>query len=352
MSDLHGIREPLFLRPTYAERVWGGNRLRALFGKALPPKLKGKIIGESWECSDRPDAQSVVAGGSFDGLELGRIREAHGEALLGAELFARKPPRFPLLVKFVDAAQDLSVQVHPDDDGARRLGIDDRGKSECWVIVHAEPGARIQRGLKSGVTRGDFERALRDGTVEDVLHYFPARVGDCVAVPPGMVHAIGGGVTLAEVQQNSDVTFRVFDYNRKGLDGKPRQLHVEQALACIAFDGPPKGFFEGDLGADTMAGRVENFDGHGFHVLLLKGRYFDLQKVVVLPDKTFNAKRRKGAPTVLVCLSGLGSLDGRPFAAGQTVLLPADLPSERAAVREETGSAPLVWIESAPTPDA
>ncbi|MCW8131271.1 MAG: class I mannose-6-phosphate isomerase [Planctomycetota bacterium] len=341
------IAVPLFFSPMPMEKVWGGSRLGRLHGKKLPP---GKPIGESWELSDRPEAESRVVGGPHDGATLAELRAQAPQALLGEALAARSPARFPLLIKYVDAGQDLSVQVHPDDDGAKKLGIPDRGKTECWVIVHADPGARIQRGLKPGVTRASFEDALKAGRVEEALHYFPAKAGDVVAIPPGMIHAICAGVVLAEIQQNSDVTFRVFDYNRMGLDGKPRALHVKESLETIGFGEPAAGYFGGDMTADTVEGVVANL-GPARHEFLLKGRYFDLHRTELQAGQRFALQRDGRAPTVMMVLKGRGTLDGRAMAAGQTLLLPADLPPGAGVIAADPGEA-LVWLESTPTPEA
>lgn len=341
------IRVPLFFSPLMAERVWGGNRLDRLFGKAIP---KNQVIGESWEISDRPKEQTRVLGGLYDGATLSELRMQAPEALLGPALAARKPAHFPLLIKYIDAGQDLSVQVHPDDEGAKRLGIPDRGKTECWVVLHAEPGARIQRGLKPGITRTAFEAALQEGRIEETLHFFAPRAGNVVAIPPGMIHAIGAGVALAEIQQNSDVTFRVYDYNRKGLDGKPRALHVRESLETIAFDGPAPGFFAGDMLADTVEGVVANL-GPARHEFLLKGRYFDLHRITLEGGQRLMPQRDGAQPVVLMVVRGSGMLGNRAIAAGQTVLLPADLPALGAVMTANPGQ-PLVWLESSPTPEA
>ena len=341
------LNEPLFFSPVPVERVWGGNRLANLFGKPLPA---GKVIGESWELSDRTDVQSTVDGGPFDGRPMGELMASYPRELLGEALAARKPSRFPLLVKYIDAGKDLSVQVHPNDDDCQRMDTDDRGKSECWVVVHADPGSRINRGLAKGMTRPAFERALAEDRVEDALHFFEVKPGDVVAIPPGMVHAIGKGIVLAEIQQNSDVTFRVYDYKRVGLDGKPRALHVTESLETMAFDGPPKGFFEGDLTSDVVGNAFETV-ALGAQQTFLRGRYFDLRVARVKPGDTMKPEGHGTTATVAMCLRGSGKLNGRSLRAGQTLLLPAALPADdtafRAAAREE-----LTLLLSSPTPEA
>lgn len=341
-----GIAELLFLQPHFAERVWGGRRLKKLFGKKLPP---GKAIGESWELSDRPGQQSTIVGGAFHGWTLSRLMAERREALLGRELAARNPAHFPLLAKFIDACDKLSVQVHPDDAGARRLGYADRGKTECWVIVHAEPGARINRGFNPGVTRADFRKALAGGRLEEVLHYFAVRAGDVIALPPGTVHDIGAGIVLAEIQQNSDLTFRVYDYNRPGLDGRPRELHVKEALAAMCLRGAARGFFREDVSSDKVRG-VCRTAGKGVHVTsYLHGRYFDLDLITIEPGAHWRPHNWTARAAVLMCLGGRGRWREREFAAGQTMLAPADLPPEELLIRA-TGRKRLTVLKSSPGP--
>lgn len=233
---------PLLFEPRFKERVWGGRRLAALYGKALPPGLR---IGESWEVTDRPGDVSVIRNGRWAGRDLRWLMEEHREGLLGG---ARdEGGRFPLLVKILDARELLSVQVHPPAEVAGRLGGEP--KTELWYFTETEPGAVIYAGLRRGVTRDEFERRLREGRVEECIHRFAVRAGDAVFLPSGRVHALGAGVVLFEIQQNSDTTYRVFDWNRVGLDGRPRELHVAEALESIRFDdvepGPLPEVWEG-----------------------------------------------------------------------------------------------------------
>ena len=366
--DTPRLDQPLFFQPLFVERVWGGNRLGELFDKSLPPN---KVIGESWELSDRPNEQTAAAGGPFDGWTLRKLMERAPEELLGEALAARRPPFFPLLIKFIDAGQDLSVQVHPDDEDCRKLGLADRGKTECWVVLHADPGSRINRGLKPGVTREAFEQALKAGRVAETLHYFPARPGDVIAIPPGMVHAIGAGIVLAEIQQNSDLTFRVHDYDRKGLDGKPRALHLPQSLAVIRFDGPAPGFFQEDMSADRVARALDagpgaadasratpgaagvSPAGRGRPEIsaLLHGRYFDLRRLHLPPGQRWRFQAPAPAATVVMCLRGAGRLAGRALRGGDALLLPAALSAAHAELAAD-GAGPLELLLSSPTPEA
>jgi mannose-6-phosphate isomerase len=220
---------PLTFQPIFKERVWGGRTLERLYAKPLPA---GRPIGESWEISDRPGDSSVIANGPLAGKDLHWLVENHGRELLGnARLEAG---RFPLLIKLLDAREKLSLQVHPPAHKAAELGGDP--KTEMWFIADADPGAELYVGLRRGATRAEFETRTRDGTVADCFHRVPVRAGDSMFLPSGRVHAIGSGLVIFEIQQNSDTTYRVFDWNRVGLDGKPREVHVPQSLASIDFN--------------------------------------------------------------------------------------------------------------------
>ena len=218
---------PLTFEPRFKERVWGGRSLETLYGKPLPPDVP---IGESWEISDRPGDESVIANGSLAGRTLRSLMEERlGDVMGNTTPIAEG--RFPLLCKILDARQKLSLQVHPPER-ARHLG---EPKTEMWYIAAADPGAELFVGLRSGVTRGAFERAVASGTVADCFHRIAVRAGDAMFLPSGRVHAIGAGLVIFEIQQNSDTTFRVDDWNRVGLDGRPRELHVPQSLESIDF---------------------------------------------------------------------------------------------------------------------
>jgi mannose-6-phosphate isomerase len=226
------VLTPLLVRPLYRRYLWGGRRFASVFGRDLPA---GDDFAESWQIVDRGDDQSVVAAGPLAGWTLGRLVRERGDELLGRHAGL---PAFPLLFKFLDAARDLSVQVHPDDALAARLDPPDLGKTEAWVVVEARAGARIYAGLRTGVDAAGLAAALRSGRCDEVLHAFEPRAGDCVFIPAGTVHAIGAGLLVAEIQQSSDVTFRLFDWNRVGPDGRPRTLHIEQGLEAVTRFGP------------------------------------------------------------------------------------------------------------------
>ena len=227
---MKSILYPLVFQPIFKERVWGGRELERLFNKRLPAT---KPIGESWEISDRPGDESVIANGTFAGKTLRWLMENYP-----AEMLGRARPtaenRFPILCKILDARDKLSLQVHPPATKAAELNGEP--KTEMWFIADAEPGAELFVGLKRGVTRNEFEEKIADGTVAECFHRAPVRAGDAMFLPSGRVHAIGAGLVIFEIQQNSDTTYRVFDWNRVGLDGKPRELHVAQSVASIDFN--------------------------------------------------------------------------------------------------------------------
>lgn len=226
---LHPMTGPLLFRPLYQKRVWGGRVLAPAFGRQLPTGAK---IGESWEIVDRPGAQSVVARGPHAGRTLHDLLERDGAAIMGPAWPGGRP--FPVLVKWLDCQDRLSLQVHPPADVADELGGEP--KTENWYIARAEPHASLLVGLKRGATRAAFERALADSTLEPLVHRMPVQAGDSMFVPSGRLHAIDGGNLILEVQQNSDTTYRVYDWGRMGDDGKPRQLHVAQSIRCIDFN--------------------------------------------------------------------------------------------------------------------
>ena len=237
---------PLTFRPIFKERVWGGRNLARLYHKPLPP---GVPIGESWEISDRPGDVSVVAEGPLAGKDLHWLMETHSAELLGSA--KSQHGRFPLLIKILDAQEMLSVQVHPPAGKAQALGGEP--KTEMWYIADAAPDAELYVGLKRGATRAEFERRLNDGTVAECIHRIKVRPGDAMFLPSGRVHALGAGLIIFEIQQNSDTTYRVFDWNRVGLDGKRRDLHIQQSLASIDFnDFEPALLKEGPVGTGPV----------------------------------------------------------------------------------------------------
>jgi mannose-6-phosphate isomerase len=219
---------PLLLTPIYKDYLWGGSRMARQYGRQDTPA----VCAESWEVTDRPEGISVVTNGPLKGRSLSELVASMGAALLGKNV---KTNAFPLLIKLIDAKQDLSVQVHPNDANAHLTGGE--AKTEMWIVLDAEPGARIYVGLKPGITAKDFEQALADKTLKTVaLASVSAAPGRAIYIPGGRVHAIGAGCLLLEVQQNSNTTYRVYDWDRVDSDGNSRELHLEQALKVIDWD--------------------------------------------------------------------------------------------------------------------
>jgi mannose-6-phosphate isomerase len=307
--------QPMKMQPVLVERVWGGRRLAELLGKPVPEGVK---IGESWELSDHPHGRTRVADGPLAGRTLREVLERHGQAVLGRNGQARAwSTRFGILVKFIDAADCLSVQVHPDDAHAARHSQADTGKTECWVVVHAEPGAWAIDGLRPGTTRDRLAAALKKGTIEELLTTRSVKAGDFIWVPAGTVHAIGPGVVLAEVQQTSDLTYRLYDWNRTGADGKPRALHVDRAMECIRFTGDAPGPGGRGRTADETGLVIEN---------LVDGPAFSLSRIRI--DRRPYAVEMGGACAALIVVAGSARLAvgdvAMPIRAGDTVLVPAD----------------------------
>ena len=221
---------PLRLKPILQEYVWGGRRLGELLAK---PIGDGDAYAESWEVVDHPDGQSVVENGPLAGQTLGQLSQEQG-----AELYGQHAPqeRFPLLLKYLDAQRTLSVQVHPNDAQGALLDPPDLGKTEAWLVIAAEPGSKIYAGLNPGVDREALATAIEAGECDRCLNVIEPSVGDCVFIPAGTVHALGEGLVIAEIQQASNTTYRLFDWNRMGLDGKPRPLHIEESLEVSDYE--------------------------------------------------------------------------------------------------------------------
>jgi mannose-6-phosphate isomerase len=304
------VTAPLAFEPLFMERVWGGRRLAERFGKALPERA---VIGESWELVDRPEAQSVVAAGhALAGRTLGELWHSPDRARLFGRRAAAVPEAepFPLLVKLLDCEQTLSVQVHPPADVAADLG--GQPKTEMWVILDATPDAALYVGLRRGVTRERFERALADGEdVSGCLQRLAVAPGDAMFLPSGRVHAIGAGNLIAEIQQNSDTTYRVFDFHRLGLDGVPRPLHVTESLASIDWDD-----VEPPLVRPTRVDPATE--------TLVRDPLFEVDRLVVAPGAPPRPAARAGECAVVIVTAGTVTLDGRRHAPGATLLVPAD----------------------------
>ncbi len=284
--------QPLVFEPLFMERVWGGRRLESLFGKKLPA---GKKIGESWEIVDRPEAQSVVRQGPWKGKTLHELWRDHRVEIFGENV--PDAPRFPIFAKLLDAQEKLSLQVHPGADAIRTLGGE--SKTEMWYVVS---GGEIYSGLRRGVDRGQLERAVQDGSAAELVHRLKVKTGDALFLPSGRLHAIGAGNLLVEIQENSDTTFRLFDWNRSATDGAPRQLQIEEALQAIDFN---------DFEPEVIRSPNEE---------LVRCPHFVVEKWDLREGRHASA----GAVFALfVCLDGAVDVNGLRIVPGEFFLVPA-----------------------------
>ena len=309
MANLN-LTQPIIFEPLFRERPWGGRRLETQFGKRLPPKVR---IGESWEIVDRPEAQSIVRDGPLYAKTLHDLWTQHQQEIFGD---VAKFSRFPLLIKLLDAQEKLSLQVHPPENIARKVGGEP--KTEFWYVAVTDSNADLFIGLRKAITRNQFEEAVRAGTIADHVHKIPVTAGNAMFLPAGRLHAVGAGNLLVEIQQNSDTTYRVFDWNRVDENGKARQLHVDQALQCINFDDiEPKG------------------------ELLVRHELFEIQKW------DLNSPREiapLGQFAIIGCLTGLLRCSDIDFAPGKFCLVPASSPDRQVSPRSAETSLLRVTI--------
>jgi mannose-6-phosphate isomerase len=303
---------PLRFDPIYQYRLWGGRRLADLLSAPLPGDGP---IGEAWVLSDRDDHQSQVANGQLKGQTIGRLMKQDREQLMGK--LAPRFHRFPLLLKFLDAREMLSVQVHPSDVYPDLIPAGETGKTEAWVVIEAEKGSQIYAGLKPGTTADGLRHSIAGGVIADCMVSIVPKPGDAVFIPAGTVHTLGGGVVVFEVQQNSDVTFRLYDWGHVDANtGKPRPLQVDQAFACIDFEGTTGGLVAPRIETAVPIERERLFDCEPFRLWRLLG-------AAPFPVGAI------GEPHVLVCIGGSGHLEHAdiPYAVskGDVWLLPAEV---------------------------
>ena len=296
-------------QPIYKTTIWGGERIAAY--KGLPST--STHIGESWELSAVEGSETVVAEGPEAGATLRDLIVRHGEALIGKAPLARHGEEFPLLIKFIDARQDLSIQVHPDDVLAEQR-YQKKGKTEMWYILDSEPNASLISGFKVPVTPEQYDTLVSENRITEVLASHSVKAGDCFFLPAGRVHAIGAGTLLAEIQQSSDITYRVYDYGRMGLDGKPRELHIREAREAIDFTAQ---------------------DNHRTHYTPTPDEGVELVQCAHFTTELYDLKKGhtvdlsgRDSFTAVICLAGEGSLmtdDGAtlPIRQGETVLVAA-----------------------------
>lgn len=304
---------PLILRPSGKDYLWGGCRLNDEFAKGLDMSP----LAETWECSTHPDGPSYVVGGSFDGMDLISVLKKHPE-FLGER--HKGTVSLPVLVKFIDAKMDLSVQVHPDDAYAAKYENGQNGKTEMWYILDARKGASLVYGLKRDCTAVELERAVTEGTVMKYLQKVPVRKGDVFFIEAGTIHAIGDGILLAEIQESSNLTYRLYDYDRTDKNGNRRPLHVEKALrvANLKNSSEPR-----------QPLRVLNYRAGLASELLCRCKYFEVFRLIVNTERRQTVHYSSDARTfrILLCVNGCGTLQyadtSRNIYKGDCIFFPA-----------------------------
>ena len=290
----------------YMERVWGGRELETIYRRKLPSD--NHPYGEAWEMTDRTDEQSIVNHGPLKGYSLNDLWQKKRDEIFGTGF--ENTSRFPLLIKILDARDKLSIQVHPPASIASELGGEP--KTEMWYIAETSPDAKLYVGLKSGISKTDFYDAIENGEVGEVVHCITPKRGDSIFIPSGRLHAIGAGLLIYEIQQNSDTTYRVFDWNRLGLDGKPRELHIESSMRCIDFDDIEPSMDEPD----------------GIH--LAHCPYFSVDRIEIVANQSISNPDADRFSIVTVISGEIESSDGRIHRAGDFLLLPRACLSLRA----------------------
>lgn len=303
---------PLLFEPILKEKIWGGTKMETVLGKEIHPLTR---CGESWEISGLMGDESMVANGFLAENDLNELMEIYMSDLVGEHNFEKYGLGFPLLIKFIDAQDNLSVQVHPDDDLAQKK-YGQNGKTEMWHVVSAEPGGGLYVGFNQPVSVQQYQNAVKNGTLADVLRFYPVQAGDTFMIPAGTVHAIGKGVLLAEIQQPSDITFRIFDWNRVDENGKSRTLHTQEALESIHFE------------ENTANFKIQYEPNFNSTVKLVRSSYFNTNILA------FDRPLKKGYAeidsfVIYMCLEGHLHLVGDPFnihlETGDTVLVPAEI---------------------------
>ena len=317
---------PFLLHPASKDYLWGGTRLNDDFSK----RVASDVVAETWECSTHPDGVSIAASGEWIGMPLDEILRAHPDYL---GVHARRGTDLPVLVKLIDAKEKLSVQVHPDDEFARAHEKGQNGKTEMWYVLDADPDSRIAYGLHHAVGREQFLNAVAAGTVEKYLQMVPVRRNDLFFIPPGTVHAIGAGCLIAEIQQRSNLTYRLYDYNRADRNGKTRPLHLEKGLAVANLDAMPE---------PRQPMRLLRYSGGTASEQLCRCRYFQVERVLVNTEQQREmAAFRPSADSfeIFLFLNGCGTMFCRDsmlqFFKGDCVFVPAGTSEIRLHARTE-----------------
>ena len=302
---------PLLFEPIFKDYLWGGRNLEK-FGRNLP---KEGNIAESWDIAAHPDGTTRVINGEFAGYPLTELQKELGLDLIGKNnRWAQKRGKFPLLIKLLDANRPLSVQVHPNDDYALANEGNELGKTEMWVVLHAEPNAELILGVKKGTTPQKFRKGIEKGNLEPYLHHLPVKKGDHICVPTGTLHAIMDGIVIAEIQQNSNTTYRVYDWNRLGADGNPRPLHIDKALDVINFDQIEPSLLPPILLSDSDGIRVSS---------LCTNPYFRTEKVEMDAGATYRGFCLGSTMEIWGAVEGQITINNLPLNPVQFTLLPA-----------------------------
>ena len=288
---------PILFSPIYKERVWGGRRLETEYRRTLP--TKDTPYGESWEISDRADDQSIVQRGPYKGKTLHELWTSHRQDIFGKTADSE---RFPVLIKILDASEKLSVQVHPPKELAEDLNGEP--KTETWYIADAQPDAKLYVGVKENTTEEILQTALQEGCCEEHIHTLSPKAGEFIHLESGRLHAIGAGLLIYEIQQNSDTTFRVFDWNRIGLSGAPRDLHIEESLQCINFD-------DVEPTMDTLADDI-----------LISCEHYEIKEAVFTQPQMFTPSSSERFSIVTIVQGELIDTTSHSYHAGDFLLMP------------------------------
>ena len=295
------------MEPVYKQYIWGGTNLKELYGKNTP----GGNAAESWEVSCHPNGFSTVANGEYAGQTLAEAASALGKDLLGATISTDE--KFPLLLKILDANDKLSVQVHPEDGYAMVHENGEKGKTEMWYVMECKPGAKLVYGFKDDITPDAFKASIENNNLEYILNTVAVSKGDAFFIPAGTVHAIGEGIIIAEIQQNSDTTYRVYDYNRKDANGNGRELHIQKALDVSNTNG--------SRGNERAAGTEVKVGGN-VRTLLASCKYFNFEKLEI---EERSAECTNGRMEILIAADGDGTISGVEFKKGDSFVIPAAL---------------------------
>ena len=303
---------PLKFKPILKDRLWGGSKL----GKILGKPIEGDQVGESWEISGVQGDVSVVTNGPLKGKDLQELIDKYGESLLGKEVFRRFGNEFPILIKYIDANKDLSIQLHPGDELARKRH-GSNGKAEMWYIMDAEEDSRLIIGFNKDVTPSEYQESLNNNSLLDLLHFESVKPGDTFFINTGKVHAIGAGIMLAEIQQTSDITYRIFDFNRKDQNGNFRELHTE--LALDAIDYRKKNDFK--IAYDSSEGVLNE---------MVQAPYFTTRYLNLMEDLNIDLSERSSF-TIFLCVKGMARIQtvgwSEELKTGETILIPALVPN-------------------------